>query len=125
MSYVDYSWWESRGFTVHEHNEGRHIVITSDGLHLSLWPTSTDAKERPKWMCYGKTFHAAPSQMSRLFEEGRLVMPAEASEAQCRSCEAPIWWVKTSNQKNIPLDANGEAHFKTCPNADEHRRSAR
>jgi hypothetical protein len=70
----------------------------------------------------------------------------------CKSCGAPIRWVKTATGKAMPLDANptpkgnviivkgvaqiggdhpdllpGEAlrftsHFATCPNASQHRR---
>lgn len=63
----------------------------------------------------------------------------------CRSCGAPIKWVKTAKGKNMPLDlkseekrivvvgagAKGEfgyivdtylSHFATCPQANEHRK---
>lgn len=71
--------------------------------------------------------------------------------SRCDSCDAAIVWMKTSNDKNIPVDADSidEAnlefvhneragrpdyrsplfdpdehvtHFRTCPNADQHRR---
>jgi hypothetical protein len=65
--------------------------------------------------------------------------------ANCKSCQAPIIWVKTSSGKNMPvdekpesrfiLDGRGEgntpyatmikayvSHFATCPNADKHRK---
>ncbi len=58
---------------------------------------------------------------------------------QCRSCGAEILWVKTTNGKDMPVDAKPErlmvayangyhledcyrSHFATCPNADQHRR---
>lgn len=70
---------------------------------------------------------------------------------RCRSCDESIVWMKTAAGKNIPVDAdsidedtlefvhNEQAgrpdyrspvfdpdehvtHFRTCPNADEHRR---
>lgn len=124
LSYTDLEFWRSAGFKVSENNAGRHVVITSDKLHISLWPTSTDADDRPKWMVFGKTFHAAPSTMAAAYRDGRLKMPLEAKQAKCRSCDADIWWMKTSNGKNIPLDVNGTAHFTTCPSADQHRRRA-
>lgn len=70
--------------------------------------------------------------------------------ANCRSCGAPIVWMITGNNKNIPINAEsvdesalewfppsttrreaqpafryGEhsVHFETCPNADSHRKS--
>ena len=55
---------------------------------------------------------------------------------QCRSCDAPIVWVKTQAGKNMPVDATSFdredglvfnpdkhiSHFATCPNADKHRK---
>jgi hypothetical protein len=60
---------------------------------------------------------------------------AEEKKSYCRSCNAEIKWLKTRNAKNIPVDIasyNGEvlfdrtkhrAHFETCPNASQHRRT--
>lgn len=62
------------------------------------------------------------------------------NSSQCRSCKAPVIWIKTRSGRRMPLDAkpekrivvNGEyaevtdtyvSHFVTCPNASEHRRS--
>ena len=64
--------------------------------------------------------------------------------ARCRSCDAPIVWLKTNRGKSLPMDADFMAqhydletdeasefdfrehsdgvHFKSCPHADEHRR---
>jgi len=62
---------------------------------------------------------------------------------RCRSCNAPLKWVKTPAGKNMPLDlASREtriaivgdvgvtcptyvSHFVTCPRADKHRRAQR
>ena len=64
--------------------------------------------------------------------------------SNCRSCDAPIVWMVTKRNKNIPVDldsvtndddlAEAESggkvlfeygqhvcHFETCPNAKEHR----
>ena len=68
----------------------------------------------------------------------------------CKSCGAPIIWVRTENGKMMPLDANPDtegtigivdgvahfiaselrfvnskfyhSHFSTCPNAAKHRK---
>ena len=59
---------------------------------------------------------------------------------ECRSCRAPIRWVKTPAGKAAPLDAQPEkryvisgdgkqgkivdtyvSHFATCPDAKQHR----
>lgn len=60
--------------------------------------------------------------------------------AACKSCGAPIVWVKSANGKVMPLDGKPEkrvivtdegigcvvdtytSHFSTCPNAAEHRK---
>ena len=55
---------------------------------------------------------------------------------ECRSCKAPIVWMKTRSGKSCPVNADtyhGEelfdrgihtAHFATCPNADQFRKPA-
>lgn len=55
---------------------------------------------------------------------------------RCRSCHAKIIWFRTAAGKNMPVDADSvEAsddeldlakhvtHFRTCKQADQHRRS--
>jgi hypothetical protein len=41
---------------------------------------------------------------------------------QCRSCQAPIWWGRTRNNKPCPYDViDGqptlESHFGSCPHS--------
>ena len=54
----------------------------------------------------------------------------------CNSCKAKILWVKTKNNKNMPIDYDVKfiddtefnnvvghiSHFATCPNANQHRK---
>ena len=55
--------------------------------------------------------------------------------AKCKSCKAPIIWLKTALNKAMPVDAGtvreGDtiflkdvhtSHFATCPDAAEHRK---
>lgn len=55
---------------------------------------------------------------------------------RCRSCRAQIIWFKTPAGKNMPVDADTVepedeeldlerhvSHFRTCPQADQHRRN--
>jgi hypothetical protein len=71
-------------------------------------------------------------------------MDAQAMKiTPCRSCKAPLVWLKTASGKNMPLDADWYAqrfdidddapafdykthhegvHWATCPHAIEHRR---
>lgn len=64
----------------------------------------------------------------------------ELSPGTCRSCGAPIYWVKTHNEKNMPLDRGGtnrvvllpggarvvkayKSHWESCPYAKKHRKA--
>lgn len=69
-------------------------------------------------------------------------VPAGTRQAQCGSCQAPIYWIETARGKRMPVDCDvdggrrpftgvpgdgerdgrGVSHFATCPNAEEHRR---
>lgn len=65
---------------------------------------------------------------------------------KCRSCKAPIVWMRSKRGKNVPVDADSideaelefdeeghpqfvygthVAHFTTCPYADQHRQGRR
>lgn len=59
----------------------------------------------------------------------------ESRTRSCRSCSAPIIWMKTTNFKRIPVDYDSVkgmelmfepgthvSHFATCPNASKHRK---
>jgi len=55
---------------------------------------------------------------------------------ECRSCQAPIYWLKTNAGKRMPVDRQAktvvtkdgetvtghESHFSTCPQAGQWRR---
>jgi hypothetical protein len=42
----------------------------------------------------------------------------------CRSCGAPIYFVRTERGKLMPMDAEtGETHFATCPQAKQWSKS--
>lgn len=43
---------------------------------------------------------------------------------KCRACSADMLWYKTPSGKSIPLDVGTFiAHFSTCPNAADFRKS--
>ena len=62
--------------------------------------------------------------------------PRAAYQQTCRSCGAPIRWLRTRSLKNMPVDdPTGQilptaffdpkvhvSHFATCPNAERHRK---
>ena len=67
---------------------------------------------------------------------GKMIENTKESRCRsCRSCSAPIIWLKTKNFKKIPVDYDSVegmemmfepgkhvSHFATCPNASKHRR---
>lgn len=42
-------------------------------------------------------------------------VPTHKKASKCRSCQGEIWWVKTKNGKNVPVNKDGVCHFDTCP----------
>ena len=59
---------------------------------------------------------------------------ASSNVPRCRSCNAPIRWLRTERGRRIPVDAatagatettfdyrRHTSHFATCPHADQHR----
>lgn len=70
------------------------------------------------------------------FDDHETTEAHERRITRCRSCHAQIIWFKTPAGKNMPIDADSVephddeldlakhvSHFRTCPNADQHRRS--
>jgi len=67
-----------------------------------------------------------------------LAIPAGTASSRCRSCDAPIYWVKTALGRLMPVTVDqgrpghllptvdsegaGIAHFATCPNANDWRK---
>lgn len=41
-------------------------------------------------------------------------VPKHKKASKCRSCQEEIWWVKTKNGKNVPVNNDGVCHFDTC-----------
>jgi hypothetical protein len=46
-------------------------------------------------------------------------VPKHKKASKCRSCQGEIWWVKTKNGKNVPVNNDGVCHFDTCPDRKE------
>jgi len=48
------------------------------------------------------------------------------TQTTCKSCGAKIWWVKTKNDKLMPINCCGvaewESHFASCPDAVKFRK---
>lgn len=53
----------------------------------------------------------------------KFVIPEGTTPANCRSCGARVFWIKTVAGKNMPVDPDGTSHFATCPNAAKHRKA--
>lgn len=62
-------------------------------------------------------FPAVETPDSLFFE-----IPQGMPKSSCKSCNADIYWIKTANGKNMPVNPDGSSHFSTCPNADAHRK---
>lgn len=52
----------------------------------------------------------------------RRLLDVVGGRAQCRSCGAEIWFVKTKAGKSAPYTAEALSHFADCPGAQEFRR---
>lgn len=44
-------------------------------------------------------------------------IPKGQDPSRCRGCKAIIYWVRTTNDKNKPINPDGTSHFATCPTA--------
>jgi hypothetical protein len=40
----------------------------------------------------------------------------------CRSCDALVLWLESTNGKRAPMNPDGVSHFATCPDADRWRK---
>lgn len=52
----------------------------------------------------------------------RRLLAQIGDRAQCKGCNAEIYWVKHINGKNAPYTPEGLNHFSTCPRAADFRR---
>jgi hypothetical protein len=41
---------------------------------------------------------------------------------QCKSCQAPLWWITTKAGKAMPLNSDGVVHWATCPQSREWKK---
>ena len=55
---------------------------------------------------------------TQLFE-----IPADSKKANCRSCDATIYWIKTAKGNNMPVNPDGSSHFGNCPDSKQHHRA--
>ena len=51
-------------------------------------------------------------------------IPSGTRPSRCTSssCGAEIFWIKTAAGKNMPVDADGQPHWATCPAAKSFKR---
>lgn len=49
-------------------------------------------------------------------------IPEGTRPAPCKGCKAWIYWVKTKNGKNMPVDEDGTPHWATCTKAKDFKR---
>lgn len=58
-----------------------------------------------------------PARQKIVFE-----IPPGTPPAKCRGCAQTVFWVMTEAGKKMPVDADGQSHFATCPQAQKFRR---
>lgn len=51
----------------------------------------------------------------------RLLLNTISDGANCKGCDAPIWWVPTKKGKRAPFTSEGLNHFADCPAKDRFR----
>ena len=57
-------------------------------------------------------------------KELRFEIPAGSHLVNCRSCQAPIYFISRPRQpeKKMPVNPDGVSHFATCPEAASFRK---
>lgn len=103
------------GIAVTEH--GEVWTLRHGGAAVLYWPRTGTA-----WS-FGKSFTPQPAALARKLVAGRIRMPADADRGRCRGCGATIWWVRTTEGRLCPLEADGMNHFAACPTARLFRHS--
>ena len=57
---------------------------------------------------------------------GAEVLVDWATRSNCKSCGRKIYWAKTKNEKQMPIEVCGlaefQSHFASCPDASEFRK---
>lgn len=51
----------------------------------------------------------------------RYEIPKGTSASKCRDCQEYIYWIKSRNGKNLPVNADGICHFDTCTKRGQSR----
>jgi hypothetical protein len=46
-----------------------------------------------------------------------------AQSSACKACGMPIYWIKTKNNKQMPVTDEAISHFANCPQAANFRHS--
>jgi len=54
--------------------------------------------------------------------EVRYEIPDGVDSVPCRGCNERIYWVKTKNDRPMPVNPDGTPHWATCRKAAEFRK---
>lgn len=55
-------------------------------------------------------------------KEIKFAIPPDADFTHCGGCKDPIYWIRTRNNKRMPVNPDGVSHFATCSHAKKFRR---
>lgn len=111
--------FESVGIRYEVQADPAHVKLyyQKTGVIVGFWPRTGTCH------AFGKSFKPDVDKLISAITSGRIAMPEDADQAQCRSCGATIWWITTDKGKNMPVVKSGEPHFLDCPDADQHRKA--
>lgn len=106
------------------------------GAQLSLGADGREGEGAARPTAEGRARRASQSEAARHGPAGvsaspsnrrvTFPIPPATPTTSCRSCGAPVVFVRTQSGRWMPVEANGdkrgESHFAHCPQAAEHRR---
>ncbi|MDQ3815288.1 MAG: hypothetical protein M3347_15310 [Armatimonadota bacterium] len=55
-------------------------------------------------------------------EPQRYQIPEGAKPRRCKGCGATIYFVATTNGRNMPVESDGQSHWEHCSSADQFRK---
>ena len=109
--------FEQAGIRVEVQKDEKHWKLHYEHLVINYWPSTGSC------FVFAKSFKAHPGALIKAIKGGRIRLPDGSDHGECRNCNDPIYWLKSSKSgKWLPVDPSGESHFVTCPGRDQFTR---